>query len=196
MPLTQNVSGTLKKITKLTQNVSGVLKPNNSFKMNVNGVLKELLDTLPTSLTWNVGESVIAAYTATISSVSDDGLTVSTRIYSGYTGMYSTNWDKIPRVYTSPFYLEAGKKIVVTGTIKAEATVNAMQMLVGFYNVDTGDFFSTNAGGYDLGDEYVIDTSGNYQIIISGFGSYNTGSASGVISNYQYVNVTANVTFS
>lgn len=42
MPLTQNVSGTLKKITKLTQNVSGTLKPLTSLKQNVSGTLKEI----------------------------------------------------------------------------------------------------------------------------------------------------------
>jgi len=49
MPLTQNVSGVIKKYTKLTENVSGVLKANNSFKMNVSGVLKELFTYEPWS---------------------------------------------------------------------------------------------------------------------------------------------------
>ena len=46
----QNVSGTLKKITKLTQNVSGTLKPLTSLKQNVSGTLKEILaeDTVAT----------------------------------------------------------------------------------------------------------------------------------------------------
>lgn len=201
MPLSQNVSGTLKKIAKPTQNVSGVLKGYNSYKMNVSGVLKELLDTLPSSLTWTADCGFYESNEVTINSITNNGLHVGLRMYnSGYSSMVSSNLEKMPRIYSNSFYIEAGKKIAVTVSGTPEGSANAGRCLAGFLNVDTGDLFSTNAGGYTMGEDYVIETSGNYCIIASGcaWQVTVTGTASGPVYNYdyRYMNITVDVTFS
>lgn len=80
MPLSQNVSGTLKKITKLTQNVSGTLKPLTSLKQNVSGTLKEVFSwsSLPTDI------NMLTTYTALAA-------TLSGTAYSNSSGSADTN---------------------------------------------------------------------------------------------------------
>jgi len=195
MPLTQNVNGTLKKITKLTQNVSGVLKNYNNFKQNVSGVLKEVFYVLPTILSWTTDVGDSALNEVTIESVSNQGLTVNTRIYNCNLngGISEYNVKYLGKIYSNSFYLKSGDIVTITGSMSTEQNNPAYASeYMCLYNTDDDTIERIE---FDI--PYEVTTSGNYYLIITGNSFFVSGSSSGVVTyHYGYMDISANISFS
>jgi hypothetical protein len=191
MPLTQNVSGTLKKITKLTQNVSGTLKPLTSLKQNVSGTLKEILAEatfVAPTLTWTASNNQCK-----VSSQTNNGKNVSAAIYNGTA---STAVSNSGRIYSNTFYIPAGNVINITYSASCSAASTAKAL--GIYLVSSEGTAHTIVGSSILDGtvSFEVPSSDNYYFVITGFGMTVTGSASGAVTTTYYsMNITAAIAF-
>lgn len=190
MPLTQNVSGTLKKITKLTQNVSGTLKPLTSLKQNVSGTLKEILTEatfVAPTLTWTASNNMNK-----VSSQTNNGKNVSVVVYNDTA---SADVSNVGRIYSNTFYIPAGNVINVSYTASCPAASTAKAL--GIYLVSSEGTAHTIVGSSILDGtvSFEVPSNGNYYFVITGFGMTVTGSASGLTTTYYSMNITATIAF-
>lgn len=196
MSITVKNVGSLYELSDISVNVGGALHSLDTVTVNESGVLREIYAKnasggLPTSLAWSI-DTAISSYdtSSKISSVSDDGMTIS-YVSKSCNSMAATTGIKQACICSNTLTLKEGTTISITPTSISGSGTTTDLLYAYLFNASGSQVAFGETSSATL-ETVVLDvpTDGEYHIRLGGYSL--TG---GQTMNYYTSSVSAEISF-